>query len=102
MAYRPRPRWLQCLGGVLIATGSAGATAWGWHTGYNGKGTALFPCFFVIGVGLILFPGYKEERLARGEDISKLSGVDLITPRWWAVLVVGLAAGIANFMLSRE
>jgi hypothetical protein len=55
-----------------------------------------------MGLGLVLFPGYKEERLGRGEDISKLSGVDLITPRWWAVFVVGLAAGITNFMLSRE
>jgi hypothetical protein len=102
MAYHPRPRWFQALGGLLIAAGSAAATAYGWHTGYTGKGTALFPFFFVMGLGLVLFPGYKEERLARGEDISKLSGVDLITPRWWAVLVVGLAAGIANFMLSRE
>ena len=42
----------------------------------------LFPAVFVLGVALILFPGYKEERIARGEDISGLQGWQLITPRW--------------------
>jgi len=41
-------------------------------------------------------PGYREERLARGEDISVLRGWQLLTPRWRWVLAVALAAGIAD------
>lgn len=51
------------------------------------------PAFASIGLGLGLFPGYREERRARGEDITRLSGLALLTPRWWAVLVLGMAAG---------
>jgi hypothetical protein len=41
--------------------------------------------------------------MARGEDISGLSGWRLITPRWWALIVIGLLAGGANyfFLASR-
>jgi hypothetical protein len=53
----------------------------------------------VAGLALVLFPGYKEERLARGEDISALSGTQLLTPRWWVVLVIALLAGLANYGL---
>lgn len=59
----------------------------------------IFPAFFFIGLGLIPFPDYKTERASRGEDISELSGLKLLTPRWWTVLVVGLLAGLANFVL---
>ena len=79
-------------------------TAWGWYTAmtqdyYYPMASVIFPTFCVIGLGLILFPGYKEERLARGEDISALAGVQLVTPRWWAVLIVATAAGAANYAL---
>ncbi|MBZ5516123.1 MAG: hypothetical protein LAN62_15000 [Acidobacteriia bacterium] len=59
----------------------------------------LFPAVFVLGLGIIAFPGYKEERIARGEDISRLQGWRLITPRWWAILIVALLAGAANYFL---
>ncbi|MBO0860792.1 MAG: hypothetical protein J2P21_20365 [Chloracidobacterium sp.] len=58
-----------------------------------------FPAFCVVGLGLILFPGYREERVARGEDISKLDGLKLITARWWGILVVALVVGIGNYIL---
>ena len=63
------------------------------------KASVLMPVFLVIGLALIAMPGYKEERIARGEDISGVSGVELITPRWWAVLAVALVAGFGNFLL---
>jgi hypothetical protein len=96
----PRPN--QQIGGALIAAVSGGFTAWGWYTlltahYYYPKASVIFPAFLVIGVGLVLFPGYREERLARGEDISRLSGNQLITPRWWAILGVALAAGFGNY-----
>ncbi|MBZ5565049.1 MAG: hypothetical protein LAP13_21840 [Acidobacteriia bacterium] len=59
----------------------------------------LFPAVFILGLGLIIFPGYREERLARGEDISRLQGWRLITTRWWTILVVALVAGGTNLIL---
>lgn len=98
------PRLKQQLGGFLIALLSAAFTAWTWssalHDGYfYEKARMLFPAFFVLGVALIFFPGYKEERIARGEKISGMQGWELITPRWWAVFVAALAAAIGNYVL---
>lgn len=98
------PRWKQQLGGLLMALLGAGFTGWTWYTAlYRGyfypKASMLFPAVFVLGLGIIAFPGYKEERIARGEDISRLQGWRLITPRWWAILIVALLAGAANYFL---
>ena len=97
-------RWKQQVGGLGMALIGAGFTAWGWYTAlYQGyfyrKASMLFPAFFILGLGLVILPSYREERIARGEDISRLQGWRLITPRWWAVLVVALAAGGANYIL---
>jgi ABC-type Fe3+-siderophore transport system permease subunit len=97
-------RWKQQLGGLFIALISAGLTAWSWRTAlgegyYYPKAGMLSPAFCVVGLGLILFPGYREERVARGEDISGMSGWKLITARWWAILFVALVVGIGNFFL---
>lgn len=101
MPQQPVPRGKQRLGGAFIATLSAGGTAWTWYTAlgqgyFYPKASFLFAAFLVMGVGLFLFPGYREERLARGEDISGLEGAALITPRWWAILVLALLAGAAS------
>ncbi len=98
------PRWKQQVGGLVLALLGAGFTAWGWYTAlYRGyfypKASMLFPALLIVGLGLIIFPGYREERLARGEDISQLQGWRLITARWWAILVIALAAGGANYLL---
>ena len=50
-----------------------------------------------VGLGLVAFKGYRQERIERGEDISGLEGAALITPRWWGVLAVGGVAGLVNF-----
>jgi hypothetical protein len=81
-----------------------GFTCWSWYTALNEgyyyvKASMIFPAFAIMGVGLILFPGYKSERLARGEDISQLTGTQLLTPRWWVILVIALIAGFANYLL---
>lgn len=98
------PRWKQQLGGLFIALLGGGYTAWGWYTAltqgyYYRQASMIFPAFCILGLGLIFFPGYKEERLARGEDISGLSGSQLLTPRWWVILGLALAAGLANWLL---
>ncbi len=59
----------------------------------------ISPPFLFIGIGLMLFPDYRAERTARGEDISELNGLRLLTARWWAILVIGLLAGFGNFIL---
>jgi ABC-type Fe3+-siderophore transport system permease subunit len=92
------------LGGFLFAVLGAGFTAWSWcmatREGYfYGKASMLFPAFFVLGIALILFPEYKEERMTRGEDISGMRGCQLITPRWWVILAVAFGAGIGNYIL---
>jgi ABC-type Fe3+-siderophore transport system permease subunit len=98
------PRWKQQLGGLFIALIGAGFMGWTWYTAlYQGyfyfKASLIFPPFFVIGLGLILFPGYKEERLARGEDISRMEGSELITLRWWIILALGFVAAGVNYLL---
>lgn len=98
------PRRTQQLGGLFIAALGGGFTTWGWYTlltagYYYPKASAIFPAFCVLGLSLILFPGYREERLARGEDLSGLSGTQLLTRRWWAILLVAMAAGLVNFLL---
>lgn len=98
------PRKKQQYGGALLALIGAGFTAWSWCTAlYYGyfyqKAVVIFLAFFMIGPGLIFFPGYREERLARGEDISQLQGWKLITPRWWAIVIIALLAGFGNYLI---
>lgn len=99
-------RGRQRLGGALIVLLSGGFVAWSWYTalarGYYYRRAALvFPAFLVIGVALMVIPGYREERVARGEDVSRLQGMQLITPRWWAVLALAVAASIVNALLLK-
>jgi hypothetical protein len=98
------PRWKQQVGGLFIALLGAGFTGWTWYTAFyegyfNRKASMIFPAFFVLGVGMIVFPGYKEERIARGEDISRMRGRELITPRWWILLMVAFVAAGLNYLL---
>lgn len=48
---------------------------------------------------MILFTDYKSERIARGEDISQLSGYRLITRRWWIISAIALLVGLVNYLL---
>lgn len=94
----------QRLAGTILAFVGAAFTAWIWFTALTEgsflvKASLLFPAVFVVGVGLMLVPDFREERIARGEDITELQGWRLITPRWWAILATGLLAGAINFYL---
>jgi hypothetical protein len=98
------PRWKQQLGGLFLALIGGGFTVWIWcialtEGDYHLEASILFPAFCVTGLALVLFPGYKEERVARGEDISQLNKYELITARWWAILVVAMVVGIGNCIL---
>lgn len=93
----------QVAGFVIMAAG-IGLTVFNWHIALNeqqyySRTAGIGPAFAVLGLGLLLFPGYRTERLARGEDLSNLSGLRLLTPRWWIVLVAALALGLLNWYL---
>ena len=94
-------RTVQRVGGFLIAATGIGFTIWTWHdattTGFfSVRAALLFPAFSVVGLALLLVPGYKEERRARGEDTSRMKGWRLITKRWWFILAIALGAGFFN------
>lgn len=94
----------QQFGGLFIFILSLVFTIWTWYTAFvqgyfYPKASMIFPAFLFLGLGLMMFPDYRAERTARGEDISELSGLKLLTARWWAILIIGLLAGFANFAL---
>jgi ABC-type Fe3+-siderophore transport system permease subunit len=97
-------RHKQQLFGLFLLLLGAVFTAWCWYTAlycgyYYPKASMLFPAFAVVGMGIILFPGYREERIARGEDVTRLSGMKLITLRWWIILIIALMTGGVNWFL---
>ena len=97
-AVSPSGRATRLAGGVFIAVCGLFVTWVTWSQAvtqreFNFKGALVGPAFAVLGLGVALLPGYRQERLARGEDISRLEGWRLITPRWWAIVVAGFALG---------
>ena len=93
-------------GGAFIATMGAILTYLSWHSAISEGSFSLKagfggPAFAIIGIALLLFPGYQSERIARGEDISQLSGAQLLTPRWWGVLAVALGSGLINLAVLK-
>jgi len=95
--YRPRPRWAQGIAGLFIALMGGWMTWLAWHqtvrdAEFSLRASFLGPAFVVVGLGLAAFGGYREERLARGESLEGLEGMQLLTPRWWGVLAVALAS----------
>lgn len=96
----------QQLGGLFISILSLAGIVGTWYMAlfkgyFYAMPSAAFPAFLFIGLGSILFPDYRAERTARGEDISELSGLELLTARWWAILIIGLLAGFGNFILLK-
>ncbi|HEU0298805.1 MAG TPA: hypothetical protein VFR37_05105 [Longimicrobium sp.] len=66
------------------------------HDQLYGPGLAFFGAAqLVFGLGLTAFRTYRNERLDRGESLEGREGWRLLTPRWWGVLVMALAAGAA-------
>lgn len=94
-------RSMERLGGLFIATLGSLLTLWNWHLALSAghfypKIAILGPIFTMMGLGLILFPGYRTERIDRGEDLTQLSGLALLTPRWWGILAISIGSGLVN------
>jgi len=106
MSYKITSRRKQRLGGLFLMLVGGGFWVWGWYTAINKgyyyeKASMLFPAVFILGLGLLMFPANKEEqeRIARNEDISVISRIKLLQPRWWVIIVVALIAGFGNFLI---
>ncbi|OGE40058.1 hypothetical protein A3D25_04620 [Candidatus Daviesbacteria bacterium RIFCSPHIGHO2_02_FULL_43_12] len=87
--------------GLLIMIGGIFITRMIWSSAqdtgrYLVQAAGVGPAAVVLGIAMILFPTYREERLAKGEDLSNLKGFQLVTPRWWVIIAIGLLAGLAN------
>lgn len=96
----------QQIGGLVMFGVCLAATIWVWWTAFfQGYfyvyASLIFPAFAVVVLGLILFPDYKTERIARGEDVSEVEGIKLLTARWWAILVIALVCSFANFVFLK-
>ncbi len=93
-------------GGLFIATIGAILTIWNWHLAisaghFYAKAAMFGPAVTIIGLALVLVPGYKTERIDRGEDISQLTGIQLLTPRWWGILAISLGSGFINLAVLK-
>jgi hypothetical protein len=95
------------LGGLFMAAIGVLLTIWTWRSaidrGHYYLLTAIgAPAFTIIGIALILVPGYRTERLGRGEDLDLLSGWALITARWWGILAIALGSGFINLAILKD
>lgn len=104
--YRRLPRWAQTLAGALNAVCGLFLCWLAWyllvHDELYAPGVAfLGAAQTVLGLALMALPTYRNERLDRGESLEGRGGWRLLTPRWWGVLVVALAAGAAYAVALR-
>jgi predicted histidine transporter YuiF (NhaC family) len=95
----------EIIGGIFIFTVSAGLYFYNWylienHDYYYPKAAFFGGLMMIVGLALILIPNYRAERKNRGENIDNLSGMQLLTPKWWAILAAALAFGIANWIYA--
>jgi hypothetical protein len=95
------------LGGLSIATIGAFLTILTWRAAISRGHYYLLaaigaPAFTMIGIALILVPGYRTERLQRGENLDLLSGWELITARWWGILAIALGSGFINLAILKD
>lgn len=91
------------IGGFIILVISAALYFGNWYLiindgRYYPKAMFIGAMTMFVGLGLIIFGGYRTERIARGEDISQLNGLKLLTPKWWGILIVSLVFAFANWI----
>ena len=95
-----RPLQLLC-GLILLVVGALAALA-AWASPYFGNplvreiGAGL-SALVVLGAALLMLPSPREERIRRGDDVWELSGMKMITARWWLVILMAMAVGGGHF-----
>ncbi len=99
-------RCKQQFGGLLLfCLGLAGIVGTWYVAIFNGyfyfTASVIFPVICFVGLGAIMFRDARIERTSRGENVSELSSLQMLTARWRVVFVLGLLAGFGNFILLR-
>lgn len=98
-------RTKEICGGIFIFIISAGLYFYNWYliineNSYYPKAAFFGASMMILGLALIVIPGYRTERKNRGENIENLSGIQLLTPKWWAILIAALIFGLANWIYA--
>lgn len=104
--HRTISRRKQQFGGLLLfCLGFAGIVGTWYAALFKGYFyftiSVIFPVICLVGLGTIIFPDPKTERISRDEDVSELSSLQMMTGRWRAIFIVGLLAGFGNFLLLK-
>lgn len=91
------------IGGIIILLIAGGLYFWNWYlimneNRYYPKAMFIGTAMMIAGLGLMIFGGHRTERINKGEDISKLIGLKLLTTRWWIILVISIAFAVANWI----
>ena len=94
------------IGGAFLLAIGLWLILYGWHVAamrvwFNVVGAMMGPGAAVVGLALLLVPGYRIERAARGKNLDALEGWALLTPRWRMITLGGLALGLLNWLLMR-
>jgi hypothetical protein len=64
---------------------------------------AAFAALALIGLAMMILPSPREERERRGDDLWELSGLRMLTARWWLVILLTIALGGAHYaVVSHE
>lgn len=91
------------IGGIILLVISAGLYFYNWHlitsrSEYYPKAMLFAAMMLIVGLGLMIFGGYRTERLRKGEDLDHLSGLQLLTPKWWVILIAAILFGLSNWV----
>jgi hypothetical protein len=96
--------WQWRLGGALLTFLGTAGTTMVWYYALNDwvfyfKASGIFPTFLILGIGMVVFPNPKQERLERGEDVLGMTQRQLITPRWWTIFAAALLSGLISYAM---
>lgn len=92
----------EILGGCIIFVTSLGIYIYNLYLISNQKyfypkAMSIVAAMMIVGLGLIIFPSYRRERINRGENIEELQGLKLLTTKWWGILILSILTALCNF-----
>lgn len=97
------PRNVERIGGLIIAVLGGWLTWFAWQAAHQQKSFlsvgATGPAFALLGLALVCIPGYKSERVMRGESLDDKEGWELLTPRWKVLCGICCALAAGYFLL---
>jgi hypothetical protein len=95
-------RWKEQLAGLVIVILGLVVTYGVWDLASRGESYFVIslaaPAFVVLGLGLVLFPSYRLERIAKGEEVDDSYNFKMITPRWRVILGVMIVVELLFYL----